>query len=146
MNNVDGPSFPDTVLRQRAEAQGNVVFSEWRDIGELVAYSVGLPEAIQLQMLGKALDDSESYAARLKAWLRSDLDSLSTIADATASDYPDAHREVNGERNTRWVSRIRTMLADPDTEFVAVGVGHLVGPDNLLDQLRAAGLSVERAK
>jgi uncharacterized protein YbaP (TraB family) len=36
------------------------------------------------------------------------------------------------------------MLADGDTEFVAVGVGHLVGPDNLLAQLRAVGLNVER--
>jgi uncharacterized protein YbaP (TraB family) len=66
------------------------------------------------------------------------------IADATAIDYPDAHREVNVERNARWVARIRTMLADGETEFVAIGAGHLVGPDNLLNQLRAGGLTVER--
>jgi uncharacterized protein YbaP (TraB family) len=36
------------------------------------------------------------------------------------------------------------MLADDDTEFVAIGIGHLVGPDNLLEQLRAAGLDVQR--
>jgi uncharacterized protein YbaP (TraB family) len=144
VNNIDGSSFPDTVLRQRAEAQGKSVFSEWRDIGELVEYSVGLQDTIQLQMLGKALDDSESYGARLDAWLRGDVEALSMIADATASHYADAHREVNVERNARWVSRIRTMLDDGDTEFVAVGVGHLVGPDNLLNQLRAGGLAVER--
>lgn len=144
MNNVDGSSFPDTALRQRAEAQGKIVLSEWRDIGELVEYSVGLQETIQLQMLGKALDDSESYSARLDAWLRGDVEALSMIADATAIDYPDAHREVNVERNARWVARIRTMLDDGDTEFVAIGVGHLVGPDNLLNQLRADGLTVER--
>jgi uncharacterized protein len=144
MNNIDGSSFPDTVLRQRAEAQGKSVFSEWRDIGELVEYSVGLGETIQLQMLGKALDDSESYGARLDAWLRGDVEALSMIADATAIDYPDAHGEVNVERNSRWVARIRTMLADSDTEFVAIGVGHLVGPDNLLTQLLAAGLDAER--
>jgi uncharacterized protein YbaP (TraB family) len=144
MNNVNGSSFPDTILRQRAETQGKSVFSEWRDIGELVEYSVGLPETIQLQMLGKALDDSESYAARLDAWLRGDIEALSAIADVTAVDYPDAHREVNVERNRRWIARIRTMLADDDVEFVALGVGHFVGPDNLLSQLRAGGLHVER--
>jgi uncharacterized protein YbaP (TraB family) len=95
-------------------------------------------------MLSKALDDSESYAARLDAWLRGDVGALSMIADATAIAYPDAHREVNASRNTRWVLRIRTMLADADTEFVAVGVGHLVGPDSLLNQLLAGGLDVER--
>jgi uncharacterized protein YbaP (TraB family) len=76
--------------------------------------------------------------------LRGDLEVLSKIADATAIDYPDAHREVNVERNMRWVARIRTMLADDRTEFVAIGMGHLVGPDNLLEQLRAGGLDVQR--
>ena len=142
MNNLDGSSFPDTVLRQRAETQGKSVFSEWRDIEELVEYSVGLPERIQLQMLSRALDDSESYGGRLDAWLQGDVEALSMIADATAIAYPDAHRVVNVERNSRWVAQIRTMLADGDMEFIAVGIGHLVGPDNLLSQLRASGLDV----
>lgn len=143
-NNIDGASFPDAVLRQRAEAQGKSVLSEWRDIGELVEYSVALPETTQLQMLGKALDDSESYGARLEAWLRGDVEALAQFADAAATDRPEAHREVNVERSSRWVARIRTMLADGGTEFVAVGSGHLAGPGNLLNQLRAAGLVVER--
>jgi uncharacterized protein YbaP (TraB family) len=145
-NNVDGSSFPDTVLRQRAEAGGNRVLSEWGDFGELVEYSVGLEETIQLQMLRRALDDSESYGRRLDAWLRGDVDALSVIAEATAIAYPDAHRVVNVERSSRWATRIRAMLADGDTEFVAVGVGHLVGPDNLLGQLRASGLNLERVQ
>lgn len=120
------------------------MFSEWRDIGELVEYAAGLQEAIQVQMLGKSLDDSESYGGRLDAWSRGDVEALSEFADATASAYPDAHREVNVRRSSRWAARIRTMLADGDTEFVAVGIGHLVGPDNLLNQLRASGLDVER--
>lgn len=144
INHVDGASSPDTVLRRRAEAQGMSVFSEWQDIEELVEFSVGLHETVQLQMLGKALDDAESYGVRLDAWMRGDIDALSAIADVTATDYPDANREVNVERNSRWVERIRAMLTDGPIEFVAIGVGHLVGPDNLLRQLRAAGLQIQR--
>jgi uncharacterized protein YbaP (TraB family) len=144
IHGLDPASFPDTVFRQLAETAGKGVSSEWRDIGELVEYSVGLPEAVQLQMLGKALDDSDSYAARLAAWLRGDAEALARFADATAAQYPDAHREVNAQRNARWVSRIRSMLADADTEFVAVGIGHLCGPDNLLNHLQAAGFVVTR--
>lgn len=143
-NNVDAASLPDPVLRQRAEARGMNVFSEWRNIEELVEYSVGLPETIQLQMLGKALDDAESYGVRLDAWVRGDIEALSRLAEATAAGYPDAHREVNVKRNSRWVGRIRAMLADGGTEFVSIGVGHLVGPDNLLSQLERARLHVER--
>lgn len=144
VSNVDGASFPDTVFRQRAEAQAKSVFSEWQDIGELIEYSVALGDEVQLQMLSRSLDDSESYATRLDAWLRGDVDALTKLADTTAARYPDAHRVVNVERNSRWVERISTMLGDGDTEFVAVGMGHLVGPDNLLSQLRARGLDVER--
>lgn len=143
-NGIDGAWFPDAVLRQRAELKGMAVRTEWRDLAELVEYSVGLEEKVQLQMLGKALDDAESYSARLTAWSSGDLDALAKSADATAAAYPDAHREVNVERNERWAERIRAMLADDDTELVALGIGHLVGPDNLLDQLRAAGIEVER--
>jgi uncharacterized protein YbaP (TraB family) len=144
INSVDGSSFPDTIFWQRAQMQGKTVSSEWRDIGELVEYSVGLQETTQLQMVVKALDDSETYGARLDAWLRGDLGVLSNMASATAIDYPDAYREVNVERNMRWVARIRTMLGDANTEFVSIGIGHLVGPDNLVTQLRASGFDVER--
>ncbi len=145
-SNVDAASFPDTVFRARAEVSGKNVSSEWQDLRELVEYSAGLPEIIQLQMLVKALDDSESYAARLAAWSRGDLQALSHFAAATASKYPDAHRAVNVQRNARWIPRIQSMLAGTDTTFVAIGVGHLVGPDNLLTQLTAAGLVVERVQ
>ena len=144
VNNVDGASFPDTVFRQRADARAMSVFSEWQNIGELIEYSAGLQDEVSLQMLSRALDDSESYRARLDAWLRGDVEALATMAAATAIAHPDAHRVVNVERSSRWVTRIRTMLTDGDTEFVAVGIGHLVGPDNLLSQLRAGGLGVER--
>ena len=144
MNNVDGSALPDTILRARAEAQGKPVRSEWRDVREVVEYSVGLPESVQLQMLGKALDDSESYSSRLDAWLRGDIDFLSGMADEIATDYPDAHRRVNVERNSQWVARIREMLAVGNVQFVSIGIGHLVGPDNVLSQLRADGMEVQR--
>ena len=144
LSNIDAASSPDAILRARAEAQGKRVLSEWRDIQELVAYSVALPEAIQLQMLGRALDDAESYSSRLDAWLRGDIELLSGMANDTATDYPDAHRQVNVERNSKWVPRVREMLAAGNVQFVCIGAGHFVGPDNLLSQLRAAGMDVQR--
>ena len=47
-------------------------------------------------------------------------------------------------RNTRWVPRIEAMTKGTDTVFITVGAAHLVGPDGLVSQLRAAGYSVER--
>jgi uncharacterized protein YbaP (TraB family) len=120
------------------------VFSEWENLGELIEYSAALEDEVQLQMLSRSLNDSDIHSARLDAWLRGDVDALTRLADATALRYPDAHRVVNVERSSGWVGRISMMLGDGDTEFVAVGIGHLVGSDNLLSQLRARGLEVER--
>ena len=47
-------------------------------------------------------------------------------------------------RNAIWLPRLLKSL-EKDSCFVAVGVGHLVGPKNLFDLLRAKGFTVERA-
>ncbi|MBK9030282.1 MAG: TraB/GumN family protein [Myxococcales bacterium] len=48
-----------------------------------------------------------------------------------------------GRRNRSWVAPLTEMAAAGDG-FVAVGAGHLVGPDNLPDLLTAAGFEVHR--
>ena len=47
-------------------------------------------------------------------------------------------------RNANWVPRIAAMARGTDTVFITVGCAHLVGPDGLVTQLRAAGYAVER--
>jgi uncharacterized protein YbaP (TraB family) len=115
MHNVDRASFPDTILRARAEAGGKSVHSEWRDVREVLEHSAGLPEPVQIQMLGKTLDDWEMYSRRVDTWLRADIDTLSTMANETAAAYPDVYREINAQRNVKWVERIREMLANDES-------------------------------
>lgn len=144
MHNVDLASFPDTTLRARADAQGKVVHSQWSDVEEALAHSAGLPEPVQIEMFGKTLDDSDMYVRRADAWLRADIDTLSTVANETASAYPEVHREINAERNGKGVGRIREMLTTDEVEFVSVDIDYLVGPDNVLRQLEAGGAQVQR--
>ena len=59
----DRASLPDTVLRDLAEAKGKSVHSPWLDVREAVEYSAGLPEPVQILMLGKTLDDSDGTAS-----------------------------------------------------------------------------------
>jgi uncharacterized protein YbaP (TraB family) len=146
LHNVDRASFPDTVLRERAEAKGKSVHSPWRDVREALEYSAGLPEPVQVLMLGKTLDDSDTYSKRVDAWLRAEIDTLSTMANEAAAAHPDIHREINAQQNVEWVERIRQMLANDQVEFVSLDIGHLVGPDNVLTQLEAGGAQVQRSR
>ena len=47
-------------------------------------------------------------------------------------------------RNENWAGQIETMLKGKGTHFVAVGGGHLVGPDSVQERLKLRGIATER--
>jgi uncharacterized protein YbaP (TraB family) len=48
------------------------------------------------------------------------------------------------QRNARWASWIANRLKTPGTVFVAVGAGHLSGPDSVQSQLASLGVKSAR--
>ena len=48
------------------------------------------------------------------------------------------------DRNENWAGQIEAMLKGSGVHFVAVGAGHIVGPDNLLDCLKLRGIEATR--
>ena len=48
------------------------------------------------------------------------------------------------ERNRTWLPKIEALFARPRPAFVVVGAAHLVGPDGLLQMLKAKGYKVEQ--
>jgi uncharacterized protein YbaP (TraB family) len=49
-------------------------------------------------------------------------------------------------RNANWVVDIEKMLAGSGTTFMAVGAGHLIGPDSVIAMLDAKGIKAERVQ
>lgn len=47
-------------------------------------------------------------------------------------------------RNENWAGQIETMLKGSGTHFIAVGAGHLVGPDSVQERLKLRGIETER--
>lgn len=47
-------------------------------------------------------------------------------------------------RNENWAGQIETMLKGSGTHFIAVGGGHLVGPDSVQERLKLRGIETER--
>jgi hypothetical protein len=47
-------------------------------------------------------------------------------------------------RNEAWVETLLRELEGSGTDFVAVGAGHLLGAEGLVERLRAQGVRVER--
>ncbi|MCA9664121.1 MAG: TraB/GumN family protein, partial [Myxococcales bacterium] len=65
--------------------------------------------------------------------------------DWSRGDADKAHELMLLRRNQRWLPKVRRMIGDNDA-FIAVGLAHLIGKDNLLDMLRARGYKVARVR
>ncbi|MEZ0540646.1 TraB/GumN family protein [Fibrella arboris] len=77
-------------------------------------------------------------------YLRADLDGMWTLFQRESDTPADLYALID-DRNLRWMSQLRPLLAERST-FIAVGVGHLTGPNGLLNLLREAGYVVKAVK
>lgn len=81
--------------------------------------------------------------ALVSEWADGDVAGLGAIiADPDALGGEDAYEALLVQRNKNWVPQIKAMLEEPGTVFVAVGSGHLAGPDSVITMLRSDGLEV----
>jgi uncharacterized protein YbaP (TraB family) len=113
-----------------------------------LGYFDALSEAAQRDFLVSTLDNPASARADfdrlLKAWISGDTRKL----EQAFADEPDFTRELRGllirKRDELWAEALAKRLVKPGTIFVAVGAGHLVGPDSVQKMLARKGLTVQR--
>lgn len=99
--------------------------------------------------LRQALKEAETLEADLppllKAWEDGDDAALTHgLIDKMKADDPDGYRRVIVARNAAWEPQVEDILKGKGTVFIAVGAGHLVGPDSLIAMLKTHGIAAER--
>jgi uncharacterized protein YbaP (TraB family) len=96
-------------------------------------------DARAIRALGNVLSNLES------AWNRGDVDTAFTpLLMQMEAQSPQTYKTMFVERNARWARWIADRLKTPGTVFVAVGAGHLSGPDSVQNQLAAIGVKSAR--
>ncbi|WP_369025278.1 TraB/GumN family protein [Qipengyuania sp. RANM35] len=109
-----------------------------------------LPETEQRDLLQAVIDEiigGTSEDDRLaRDWLRGDVDALSRTADGGMLADPELREALLVRRNHDWAAKLATILARPEKPLVAVGAGHMGGPDGLAAMLEARGYSVARTQ
>jgi uncharacterized protein len=80
----------------------------------------------------------------VETWARGDVDALGTLITRDARLAPVTHRLLLVERNRLWADWTQTRMQRPGTILMAVGAGHLAGPDSLIAMLEADGLTPQR--
>jgi uncharacterized protein YbaP (TraB family) len=87
----------------------------------------------------------EIWETMAEAWRSGDDETLAAlIIEKMKSRFPTLHQSIMVDRNMRWVPRLEEFLATPETEFVLVGAGHLVGEEGVLNLLKKRGYTIEK--
>lgn len=109
-----------------------------------------LPETDQVLMLEATLDEIGNARAEidqlLALWRAGDVDTIARDFARDANASPLLTKILITDRNARWADWINGVMKRPGKVFVAVGAGHLGGPQGLLAQLQARGLTVEKVE
>jgi uncharacterized protein YbaP (TraB family) len=110
-----------------------------------------VPHAEQVAGLDEFLADPAKAAGEMRDlhvwWRGGDAQSLDReMRQEMARKTPHAYRLLNVARNQAWLPPLRQRLdgATSGETLVVVGALHLLGPDGLVEQLRAKGYTVER--
>jgi uncharacterized protein YbaP (TraB family) len=78
------------------------------------------------------------------AWKRGDNAGFATLLGTMRMESPQTYQTLFVSRNANWAGWIANRMTQPGTVFVAVGTGHLVGPDSVQQQLAARGIGSAR--
>ena len=107
-----------------------------------------LSEEAQRALLVAAVEDPETGRAEfqrmLKAWLIGDVKGIAATFDSEMALSAELRDALMRKRNAAWADWIKKRLAEPGTIFIAVGAGHLAGPDSVQRMLEKKGIKPRR--
>ncbi|MDF1679158.1 TraB/GumN family protein [Ponticaulis sp.] len=146
----------DVQLVRMAIDQGDSVHG-FETLEQQIQFFAGIPDEDQEQALRDLLRVSDEETAEMvtlatsafEGWANGDVEGMEALFTAWAEDEDSAlsplpyDRMVAG-RNADWAEQIDDMLAGEGVHLIAVGGGHLVGPDSLFEMLDDRGISASR--
>ncbi len=137
----------EAVLLRQLRAQNRPTAS-LETMAEQFSFLNDLPQDVSIAMLLSTVQDIEDNPDlaqhMLQFWVGGDTEGLSRLLNEALKSYPEAYDTLLAARNRNWIPQIISLMGDGRVVFAAVGAGHLVGEDSVVDLLRAEGFTVTR--
>jgi uncharacterized protein YbaP (TraB family) len=144
----------DVYFARLAKQQGKRIV-ELESVGEQLALLQSFSPQLQAGMLEAAVQGvekgtlGEELRDLVAAWRSGDGQALMTQLQRDTEELPQALAQEYEEglyrtRNVGMVQKIIAMLEGSEPTFVAVGAGHLLGPNGLVELLQAKGYQVRK--
>ncbi len=146
---LDSSGGVETRLTQRFEEAGKPIRG-LETAREQLTFFETLDPATQRTLLTRAAENSADAVKEVgtltAAWGRGDVAALEKVINEDVDAVPAARKAIITDRNRRWSAWVQKRLEQPGTVLMAVGAGHLVGPDGVPAMLEAEGLKVRRVQ
>lgn len=146
----------DVKIAKMAEDDGDVIkgFETVEEQARVLSSGTDEEQMAALRAMLALSDEDEGSMTTTSeeafaAWARGDVSALETYmltmsADPGATTGGAGMDALLKNRNENWAGQIETMLKGKGTHFIAVGAGHLVGPDSVQERLKLRGITAER--
>ncbi len=87
----------------------------------------------------------EVFEGLIAAWPNGEDENIAKLVTENFKEqFPEIYRTLFSARNAGWIPFLEKYILRPETELILVGVGHLVGDDGLVAELRKRGYRVEK--
>lgn len=116
---------------------------------EQIKVFASMPREEELEYLRQTIKDYLEAPTQLDEmvanWASGDIVAMEDMfVTEMKEEDPALYDAILTNRNANWVVKIEEMLKGSGTIFIAVGAGHLVGPDSVIAMLEAKGIKAER--
>ena len=119
---------------------------------ETVDYQLSIFDGMTLEqqdhMLSETLKELDTEQANLMtmatAWKSGDIGAMERIVLPDMTNDPLMYQRLLVARNNNWLPKIESLFLRPQPSLVVVGAAHLIGPDGLLESLKARGYTIEQ--
>lgn len=138
----------ERILTAQAKEEGDKIHG-LETPEEQLRFFAELPEPDQIAFLDGVLDDLGKGLDLLdqlaKAWIDGDTNTIARDSlEEMKRDAPAAYDRLIVRRNINWTGKIQEILKGSGVQLIAVGAGHLAGPDSVQTQLEKRGIKVQR--
>jgi uncharacterized protein len=138
----------EQVLTAQAKAAGQSLGS-LETPEQQIRFFADLSPKDEIDLLESTLDEVDEGPAKLdalvNAWAAGDLKALEAeFVTEMRGKYPPLYESLIVARNTAWAGQLKARLDGKGVSFIAVGAGHLVGPDSVQAQLAKLGIKATR--
>jgi uncharacterized protein len=148
----DPNSGIDQVLAKEAKAQSKPV-KGFETAEQQMHFLADFPVDQQVIMLHEELVDLPKSVTQTDEvvghWTHGEVDKIAAIDnDETKTKYPALYDKLLVKRNEGFADTLSGLLNDPTTGtlFVAIGAGHLAGPDSVIKMLTDKGFTITRVE